>query len=191
MAYKLTWYSRDGKTANLIDYVIVNRRLAGSIQDNRVYRSAVIDVKSKDHHLVVSKVNLKLKFRKSNSLPESYDVGRLQDENLRKKFQEQLSTKLEGLKFDNVEDGWNNFRKTICEVADGVLGKSAKTATRNISEKALGLIESRRGLYKNYLSDRSYENKRNAKKVEKALKSPSKNTIFLPGTLSICSCNCK
>ena len=109
----------------------------------------------------MSKVNLKLKFRKGNSLPESYDVGRLQDENLRK---------LESLKFDNVEDGWNNFRKTICEVADGVLGKSAKTATRNISEKALGLIESRGGLYKNYLSDRSYENKRNVKKVEKALK---------------------
>ena len=170
-AHKLgTWYSRDGKTANLIDYVIVNRRLARSIQDTRVYRSAVIDVKSKAHHLIVSKVNLKLKFRKRNSLPESYDVGRLQDENLRKNFQEQLNTKLESLKFDNVEDGWNNFRKTICEVADFVLGKSAKTATRNINERALGLIESRRGLYKNYLSDRSYENKRNVKKVEKALK---------------------
>ena len=37
-------------------------------------------------------------------------------------------------------------------------------------KKALCLIESRRGLYKNYLSDRSYENKRNVKKVEKALK---------------------
>ena len=86
MAHKLTWYSRDGKTANLIDYVTVNRRLTGSIQDTRVYRSAVIDVKSKDHHLVVSKVNLKLKFQKGNSLPESYDVGRLQDENLRKKI---------------------------------------------------------------------------------------------------------
>ena len=85
MTHKLTWYSRDGKTANLIDYVIVNRRLAGLIQNTRVYRSAVIDVKSKDHHLVVSKVNLKLKFRKGNSLLESYDVGKLQDENLRKK----------------------------------------------------------------------------------------------------------
>ena len=57
-----------GITANT---VFVNRRLAGSIQDTRVYRSAVIDVKSKDHHLVVSKVNLKLKFRKGNYLPES------------------------------------------------------------------------------------------------------------------------
>ena len=82
MAHKLTWYSRDGKTANLI----VNRRLAGSIQETRVYRSAVIAVKSKDHNLVVSKVNLKPKFRKGNSLPESYNVGRLQDENFRKKI---------------------------------------------------------------------------------------------------------
>ena len=48
------------------------------MQDARVYRSAVIDVKSKDHHLVVSRVNLKLKFWKGNYLPGSYDVGRLQ-----------------------------------------------------------------------------------------------------------------
>ena len=45
IAHKLTWYSHDGKTANLGDYAIVNQRLAGSIQDTRVYRSAVIDVK--------------------------------------------------------------------------------------------------------------------------------------------------
>ena len=69
-----------------------------------------------------------------------------------------------------MEDSWKNFRKTICEVADGVLGKKVRTAARNISEKALCLIERRRGLYKNYQSDRSYENKRNVKELEKALK---------------------
>ena len=62
----------------------------------------------------MSRVNLKLKFRKGNYLPGSYDVGRLQDENLRETFQEQLNTKLESLKFDNVEDGWKFFRKTLC-----------------------------------------------------------------------------
>jgi hypothetical protein len=77
---------------------------------------------------------------------------------------------LESLKFDNVEDGWNNFRETICEVADGVLGKKVRTAARNISEKVSCLIQRRTGLYKNYLSDRSYENKRNVKNVEEALK---------------------
>ena len=88
------------KQKNLIDYVIVNRRLAGSIQDTRVYRSADIGVKSKDHHLVVSKLNLKLVFRIGKYLPEIYDAGRLQDDNLREIFQEQLNTKLESLEFE-------------------------------------------------------------------------------------------
>ena len=59
----------------------------------------------------MSKVNLKLKFRKGNYLPGSYDIGRLRDANLRATYQEQLNTKLESLEFDNMEDGWNNFRK--------------------------------------------------------------------------------
>ena len=61
-------------------------------------------------------------------------------------FQEQLNTKLDSLKFDNAGDGWNKFRKAIYEVAEGVLGKKVKTATRNIREKALCLIKRRRGL---------------------------------------------
>ena len=64
------------------------------------------------------------------------------------------------LKFDNVEDGRNNFRK----IADGALGKQVKTTVRNISEKALCSIERRRGLYKNYLSDISCKIKRMLKK---------------------------
>ena len=40
---------------------------------------------------------------------------------------------------------------------------------RGILEKRLyAKKKRRRGLYKNYLSDRSYENKRNVKKAEKA-----------------------
>ena len=62
------------------------------------------------------------------------------------------------------------LEKIIREVAEGVLGKKARTAAKNISEKALCWIERRKDLYKNYLSDRSNENKRNARKVEKALK---------------------
>ena len=40
---------------------------------------------------------------------------------MKEALQEPLNTKLHSLKFDSVEDGWNNFRQTICEVADGVL----------------------------------------------------------------------
>ena len=69
-----------------------------------------------------------------------------------------------------MEDRWNNFRKTVCEVADGVLGKKVKTAARIISEKALCLIESKRSLYKNYLSDTSYENKKECKESGESIK---------------------
>jgi len=93
-------------------------------------------------------------------IPEIYYVGRLQDENLRETFQEQLNAKLDSLNFNSVEYGWNNFRKTICEVADGVLGKKAKSSFRNISEKALCLIDRRKGFCKNFVKNISYENKR-------------------------------
>ena len=96
----------------------------------------------------MSRVNLKLEFQKGNYLPGSYDFGRHQDENSRETFQKQLNTKLDSLKFDNVEDGWNNFRKIVCEVANGVLGKKVKTAAKNISEKDQCLMKRRRGLYK-------------------------------------------
>ena len=183
MANKLTWYSRAGKRANVIDYVIVNRKLAGSIQDIRVDRITVIDVKSKDHRLVVSRVNLELKFWKGDYLPGKPDVGRLQDENLRETFHEQLNTKLEYFKFYSVKDGWNSLRKTmslviVCEkVTDDVLRKKDRVAASNISEKSLCLIDRRSGLHKNYLSDRSYDNKRNVKKVEKILKHEQRRSV--------------
>ena len=146
MAHKLTRYSRDGEKANLIDYVILKRRLVGPIEDTRVYRSAFIDIKSKDHHVVVSKVNLKLKFRKGNYLPGSYEAGKLQDENLRETFHGQWNTKLESLKFDNVKDRWNSYRRTICEVADGFLGKKIRDIARYISENAICLNKEEKGL---------------------------------------------
>jgi len=54
--------------------------------------------------------------------------------------------------------------------ADGALGKKVKNVARNISENALYLIERKRGFNKNCVSDRSYENDVNLKKVEKVLK---------------------
>ena len=69
------------------------------------------------------------------------------------------------LKFDNVENGWSNFRKGVYEVADAVFGKKVRNGVRNISDNDLCLI-SRRGLYKDYLSNRSCKNNRSVKKVE-------------------------
>ena len=71
-----------------------------------------------------------------------------------------------------MEDGGNNFRKTICEVADGVLGNKRLGAQVGIFLKSLikCLVESRMGLYKEYLSIRSYENKRECKERGESIK---------------------
>ena len=34
-----------------------------------------------------------------------------------------------------MEESWNNFKKTIFEDADGVLGEKVKTSSRNISKQ--------------------------------------------------------
>ena len=58
-----------------------------------------------------------------NYFPGSYDVGWLQDKNLRETFQEQLNTEQKNLTFDKAEGEWNNFWKINFEVADGIFRK--------------------------------------------------------------------
>ena len=70
MANKLTLCLHDGEIANLMNYFIVSQRLTGSMQDTRVYVSAVIDY---DHYLVGSRINLKLMLRKGNYVSGSYN----------------------------------------------------------------------------------------------------------------------
>ena len=98
IAHNLTLYSYDGRTSKLTNYVIVNRQLTWW-HDTRVYSNDYIDGKSKDHHLVTSRVNPEVKFREGHYLPRIYDIGTLQNENLRENFQEQWSIQLDSLRF--------------------------------------------------------------------------------------------
>jgi len=45
-------------------------------------------------------------------------------------FQEQLNTRLESLKFGNVEDERDSFRTIVCIVENDVLGKKELKAAR-------------------------------------------------------------
>lgn len=168
--HKVTWYSRDNKTTNLIDYVIVNRRLASSVKDTRVYRSAVIDSASNDHRLVISKLSLRFKSRKGNYMIGKFDVARLEDPTCRAHFQEKLNEKLENLEIKNVEEGWSAIRDSVCEVALNVLGKKKSKLIKNVSEKALSLINDRNKLHEIYLGSKTEENRKKVREIEKTLK---------------------
>ena len=56
---------------------------------------------------------------------------------MRETSQEQSNSGIESLKFDNVEDEWNNFTKIMCEVTDAVLGKKVRNAAKSINKNAL------------------------------------------------------
>jgi len=56
--HKVTWVSPDGVTENQIDHVCTSRKFRRSLQDVRVKRGA--DAAS-DHHLLVGKVQMKLR----------------------------------------------------------------------------------------------------------------------------------
>ena len=55
-----------------------------------------------------------------------------------------MNTKAESLKFDNVQEGWNNFKTTVCELVKCVSGRKVGYAA-NISKNALRLTKKRVG----------------------------------------------
>ena len=55
--HKHTWTSPDGKTHNLIDHILIDRRRQSSILDVRSFMGADCDT---DHYLLVAKVREKL-----------------------------------------------------------------------------------------------------------------------------------
>ncbi|XP_065564259.1 DDB1- and CUL4-associated factor 13-like [Artemia franciscana] len=136
MAHKWTWYSRDGKRAKLIDYVIVNRRLAGSTQDTRVYESAVIDVKNENvskmnELLEVSRVQdarigLKITVKKTKSLR----LGRSEDE----KVTFGIAFTVEGSAFYTIGDD-KTIRRWKCETP--LEGNIEEVVSTNISKSIL------------------------------------------------------
>ena len=56
--HKATWVSPDHRTENQIDHICINKKFRSSLQDVRVLRGADVD---SDHHLLISKIKLKLK----------------------------------------------------------------------------------------------------------------------------------
>ena len=55
---KWTWRSCDGKTKNMIDMILINRRWITSVQQCRTFQGADMD---SDHSLVIANIKIKLK----------------------------------------------------------------------------------------------------------------------------------
>ena len=115
--HKVTWVSPDNSTENQIDHICINKKFRRSLQDVRVRRGA--DVAS-DHHLVITRVKLKLKKNPSViTRRQRYNGSLLRDNEKREEYQNRLNNKFQVLQElieeENIpmEHQWRNVKDIL------------------------------------------------------------------------------
>ena len=113
--------SPDGATVNQIDHICISRRWQTALQDVRVYCRP--DVAS-DHYLLVAKLKLKLEQRRSTKKrAQTFDDGKFKQPGVKMAFDIELSDRFAVLEtVDSVEGTWSNFRNTVVQAAEKVVG---------------------------------------------------------------------
>lgn len=179
--HKTTWNSPDGRTRNLIDHVLINRKWAKSMQDVKVHRGA--DVGS-DHQLVISKIKLKLRTlaKKSDHSSNQFDTFKLKNETYRRKFVLELRNRfqiLEDQTEENVENTWNNIKDNFCSTASRTLGYRKKENKEWLSDETWKKIDERKKIKSKLLNPMSETNletlKEEYNKKDKEVKKSARN----------------
>src|SRR6218665_1527154 len=145
---KWTWESPDGKTRNMIDFVLVNNGWKSSVTMCRTFTK--LDVAS-DHNLVMAGIRVKLKTIHREKSGKKFDIERLDDNLVRREYSTLLKSKWEHTKKkknrDSVEVTWEDIRSIYTEVAQQVLGtKKGKKQKPWISQEVLRMSDQRRAM---------------------------------------------
>ena len=141
---KYTWYSNDGSTKKMLDYIIIRRRWLSSVQNCRSYRGTKLG--NTNHRLVAAKIRLRLKATKTSQTPQKIDTYRIQqDPALAKQYQVKISNRFEVLtQCDDSEDVWKVFKENALAAATSVAGMKQRKKKDWISNEYLTIIDLRR-----------------------------------------------
>ena len=81
----VTWYSRDGHTANQIDHILVRSRWSSAVEDCRAYRGAKTgNANGSDHVLVRGRMKIHLTIRRHCKAPSRLNLDGLKCEQTQK-----------------------------------------------------------------------------------------------------------
>ena len=125
---RTTWTSLDVITKNQIDYIMVDKKCAGSINGSKARAFPGADIGS-DHNLVMMIMKLKLKKIPKPEAPRvKYNIDRLRDRAIRESYQVKLGGRFAPLLelTDDTQDMTDLFTNSINATALEVLGKAKK-----------------------------------------------------------------
>ncbi|XP_065583485.1 craniofacial development protein 2-like [Artemia franciscana] len=138
-----TWYSNDGRTKKMIDYVIISKRWRSLVKNCRTYRSA--ELGNADHRLVCADLRLRLHAQRSKRKPVAADIGKLKEPDTRQKYSIEISNSFEALgSLNSSEDLWKYFKLQTSDAAQLVLGKRSYPKKSWLTNETLQVIEQRR-----------------------------------------------
>ena len=124
--HKGTWVIPGTNQTNQIDHVLVSKRWASDIEQVRTFRGASGD---SDHYLVGVKMKQKLALilQGNTKITKKFNLGKFEDVNIKKQYQEELNKKLENInESHNIEEEWACIKQTILETAKEVIGQAPK-----------------------------------------------------------------
>lgn len=173
--HKYTWESPDGRTKNMIDYIIVNKKWKSSILSCRSFTSADI---GSDHQLVMAKIRLRLKKNQTPRTLKRLDIEKLDNEQIKLKFKDKLAEQVVNKKLlDGKEDMnklWERIKEAYIGTAEEHIGYREKRKKPPwISQEVLQLSDDRKLLkHKKTLGDEETRKKYN--RITKEIKKKSK-----------------
>ena len=136
-----TWKSPGDGVRNQIDYILISKRWKSSLQNVKTLPGA--DCGS-DHQLLMAKMRIKLKVKKSEAPPARYDVHEIPQKftvEVRNRFQQLLQTDEEE---QTPNELWEDMKAVVVTEAKKHIPKKKRKKQPWISVDTLKLAEERR-----------------------------------------------
>lgn len=184
--HKYTWMSPGDRARNQIDHICISQKFRRSLQDVRTKRGADGDT---DHHLVIAKVQLKLKaIPKTKEFRCKYNVNKLKNLEIQQNFQLELTNRFQALEnlpdtndVSEVERDWVRVKDVINNTCKEVLGFKKHTDNPWISDNSISLIDQRRKVRDKLCSQECPENRDEYnmlnRRVKKSVRRDKRNYI--------------
>jgi len=145
-SHKATWVSPDMRTENQIDHICISRRFRRTLQDVRVRRGADV---ATDHHLVLAKLQLKLKKNTTQRTTGSrFEVAMLANPVKNTEYHLELANRYQALQnleeAQTVEDKWRGMREAWTSACRKTVGKKSCKHQDWITPETLQKVDTRK-----------------------------------------------